>query len=323
MDKKNYGGINVVNYGPHMTMEDAPVIRKLGVVCEHGEMTPVVFRNKLCLIKTVNKDGHHIGVFADAETQETISTFGEYRDFYSGYCENDVLYAFGMCREKGKADSIRMYVSEDGLNWEEHYLFDRPGWSFFNTSVCKGPDGYRMAIEVSSDDPEKRWDPEYFNNDKVIGHPFTEFFLRSDDLYHWEWLPDTHCYGRDRYMACPAMRWSEGYYYLICLEELPMARYAPYISRTKDFFNWEVGFHNPVLMFSKEDHFPKPGLKFTDEQIKRFRNYFNINDCDVDLCEFEGKTHIFYLTGDQLSFGCMCEAVYDGPINEFFKAFFK
>ncbi len=323
MNQYDYSGIKVINYGPHMTMEDAPVIRKLGVVSEHGEMTPIVFHNRLCLIETVHSGDHNVGALADAETQEIISTFGPNRHFYSAYCEDDVIYAFGTRQAAGEPDSIRMYVSSDGLNWKEHFLFDRPGWSFFNTSVCKGPDGYRMAIEIASADEAKRWDPDCFNNDPVIGHPFTEFFLKSDDLYHWEWLPDSQCYGKDRYMACPAMRWSEGYYYLICLEELPMYRYAPYISRTKDFLTWEIGLHNPVLMFSKEDHFPKPGIAFTGEQIRRFRHYMNINDCDVDLCEFEGRTHLFYLTGDQLSYGCMCEAVYDGPMNEFFKAFFR
>ena len=323
MNKQDFRGINVINYGPHMTMEDAPVIRKLGVVSEHGEMTPIVYKGKLCLVKSSKIDGRGVAILADAETQEPISTFGWDRVFFSAYCEDDVIYAFGTRQVKGEPDAIYMYVSSDGQNWEEHFLFNRPGVSFFNTSVCKGPDGYRMALEVASDDPDRRWEPKYYDTDPLIGHPFTEFFLRSDDLYHWEWLPDTHFYGKDRYMACPALRWSEGYYYLICLEELPMNRYAPYIARTKDFFTWEVGLHNPVLMYSKEDHFPKPGIKFTEEQIKRFRNYLNINDCDVDLCEFEGKTHIFYLTGDQLSYGCMCEAIYDGPINEFFKAFFK
>ncbi|MBQ8953419.1 MAG: hypothetical protein IJ048_04840 [Clostridia bacterium] len=316
-------GIRMINYGPHMTMKDAPVIRKLGVVGEHGEMTPIVFQNKLCMIKTGRENNVRMGVLCDAKTQETISTFGYHRAFYSAYCEDDVIYAFGTRQEKGKDDSICMYVSSDGREWQEHFLFSRPGWSFFNTSVCKGPDGYRMALEVASADEEKRWNKACYEKDEVIGHPFTEFFLKSDDLYHWTWMPERYCFGRDRYVACPAMRYSEGYYYLICLEELPLKRYAPYIYRTEDFITWEIGLHNPVLMFSREDHFPKPGIEFSQEQVARFRHYMNINDCDVDLCEYEGKTHIYYLTGDQLSYGVMCEALYDGPLCEFYRAFFE
>ena len=323
MNTHDYGGIKVINYGPHMTMEDAPLLRKLGVISEHGEMTPIVWRGKLCMVKTVSRGGTQCAVLCDAETQEEISSFGSHREFYSAYCEDDVIYAFGTRKEKGRADAICMFVSSDGQTWTEHFLFDRPGWSFFNTSVCKGPDGYRMAIEIASADEEKRWVKEYFENDPVIGHPFTEFFLKSDDLYHWEWMPDDSCFGRDRYVACPALRYSNGYYYMICLEELPLYRYAPYIYRTADFETWEIGLHNPVLMFSREDHFPKRGVRFTPEQVARFRNYMNINDCDVDLCEYGGKTHVYYLTGDQCSYGTMCEAVYDGPISEFFEAFFK
>jgi hypothetical protein len=43
----------------------------------------------------------------------------------------------------------------------------------------------------------------------------------------------------------------------------------------------------------------------------------------VDLCEFEGKTYIYYLTGDQGGYGIMCEAIYEGPVNEFLQSFFK
>ena len=59
--------------------------------------------------------------------------------------------------------------------WAEYELFSRPGWRLWNTSVCKGPDGYRMAIEVSLDenmDEERKKALQ-----PVIGVPFTEFFL--------------------------------------------------------------------------------------------------------------------------------------------------
>lgn len=316
-------GVTIVNYGPNVTVNDPPVIRKLGVVCEVGEMTPIVFKNQLCLIHTKRVDNVFRGVLSVVDTLEDISIFGIGREFFSAYCENDTIYAFGTKRDGNGPDEIHMFVSTDGINWEEHCLFSRPGLCFFNTSVCKGPDGYIMALEVATDNEELRWEPEYYDNEPLVGHPFTEFFLKSDDLYHWEWMPDNLAYGKDRYLACPAIRWSEGYYYLICLEELPHRRFAPYISRTTDFTTWEIGYHNPVLMYSIEDHFPKPGVKFSEDRIKHFRNYLNINDCDVDLCEFEGKTYLFYMTGDQLGQGCTCEAVYDGPINEFFKAFFQ
>ena len=317
-----------INYTLGMSTQDPPVIEKQGVVSVRHEMTPVVFKGRLCRVETYWADGAHYAVLHDVEKQEDISMIVHKKglNFFSAYCENDVLYAFATyvpeSREAG--GTCTMFRSEDGINWEEIVLFRRPGWRLFNTSVCKGPDGYRMAIEVcSSIIPGDPLETEEI--DPVIGHPFTEFFLKSDDLIHWEWLPDDHCLSTERYTACPALRYcdDDGYYYIICLLFLPHRRLAPYIYRTKDFFTWEIGLHNPVLMYSKEDRIPKPGAKLPENQIERIRYHNNINNCDVDLCEFEGKTYIYYLTGDQGGYGVMCEAIYEGPMNEFLQGFFK
>ena len=317
-----------INYTLGMSTQDPPEIKKQGVVSVRHEMTPVVFKGRLCRVETYWADGAHYAVLHDVQKQEDISMIVHKKglNFFSAYCENDVLYAFATyvpeSREAG--GTCTMFRSEDGINWEEIVLFRRPGWRLFNTSVCKGADGYYMAIEVCSSiipgDPLET--PEI---DPVIGHPFTEFFLKSDDLIHWEWLPDDHCLSTERYTACPCLRYcdEDGYYYIICLLFLPHRRLAPYIYRTKDFYTWEIGLHNPVLMYSKEDRIPKPGAKLPENQIERIRYHNNINNCDVDLCEFEGKTYIYYLTGDQGGYGIMCEAIYEGPVNEFLQSFFK
>ena len=312
-----------INYTANMTTCDAPVITKMGVVGHHGEMTPVVYKGRLCLIHTDHNENGSFCRFYDCEEQKILSTFGFGLEFFSGYEENGVLYAFGTYKGErdGKNDHISMFKSEDGLNWTETVLFERPEFRLWNTSVCKGPDGYRMAIECSLS--ALKGDCLKHPYTEPVGIPFTEFFLKSDDLIHWTWLSDDCAYAKDRYCACPALRYSDGYYYMICLEALPCVRYEPYIYRTKDFFTWEIGLHNPVLWVSREDRMPKPGVVFNEEQLTKMRHYMNINDCDVDLCEFKGQTHIFYMTGDQLSYGVTCEALYDGPLDEFFKAFFR
>ena len=141
----------------------------------------------------------------------------------------------------------------------------------------------------------------------------------------WTMLPDDVCYSRDRYTACPALRYVEddGYYYMVCVEAFPKARYAPYIYRTRDFVTWEIGLHNPILWISKEDRMIKEGVTFDEATTSLIHSYLNINNCDVDFCEYQGKTIISYLTGDQLGTGFMCEAVYDGPLNQFLQAFFR
>ena len=45
--------------------------------------------------------------------------------------------------------------------------------------------------------------------------------------------------------------------------------------------------------------------------------------CDVDLFEQDGKTHIFYANGDQMTYSFLCEAVCDLPLEDFLEAFFR
>ena len=48
----------------------------------------------------------------------------------------------------------------------------------------------------------------------------------------------------------------------------------------------------------------------------------NINNSDVDLCEFEGKTILYYSWGNQQGVEHLAEAVYDGSLASFLRGFF-
>ena len=156
-----------------------------------------------------------------------------------------------------------------------------------------------------------------------IGVSFTTFFAKSKDLENWEMMPDECSYTPQRYNACPAIRYANGWYYMICLEVLPCYRYASYIYRTQNFLDWQVGFHNPIMMFGDDDRKVKEGCELTDEEMELLQTGLNINNSDIDLFEFEGKTKIYYANGDQMSYSFLCEAEYDGPLDEFLEAFFK
>lgn len=309
-----------INYDSKTTMKDAPVIKKLGVVSENGEMTPFVRKGRLMRIESIWKDITDAdkvsccAVIVDAATGETSKPFGHGNFYFSGYCEDDVVYAFCSCRNQ-----IRMFWSDDLVNWQNKVVLTMPDrFVIANTSVCKGDGQYVMAYECARavgilDEP---LDPD-------VGHPYTEFFATADNLMAWTPMPFDRAYTRERYNACPAIRFAGGYYYMICLEALPLARYAPYIYRTRDFVTWEIGLHNPVLMFSNEDRRLKPSIRLSPEVEAQLPHYMNINNCDVDLCEFEGMTRIYYLTGNQLGFAVMCEAVYEGTLEQFFEAHFQ
>ena len=313
----------------------APVIRKLGAVRRGMEQTPVIWKGELWLVESMEPDDvcsrQYIRVRQEA-TDRVSAPFGEDYYFASAYAEEDTLYVFASSRfddrpltmyqsenaaewhEPRGGHRIRMFRTEDLIRWESADVLEIPGRRLWNTSVCRAGDGYVMAVEMSAvpgrDDP-------------AVGEPFTCFFARSADLLHWEMMPDECAYTPERYNACPALRFADGFLYMICLERLPCARYAPYIYRTKDFETWEVGFHNPVMMFGDDDRKVKPGRTLSPGDRELLETGLNINCSDLDLCEDRGKTRIFYANGDQMTYSFLCEAVYDGPMNEFLAAFFR
>ena len=310
-----------INYTYGVSVGNPPEIQKLGVVHyndttrnTYGEMTPFVWKNQLMRVETVwAQQGSAWFIIRNVASDQTYPPFAFDTYFSSAYCADDVVYVFGStARSPGRCggSGIKLFMSSDLVNWSEKLIISQPGWTLYNTSVCKGPDGYAMAIEVGAP-------PD------IAGVPFTLYFARSANLMDWQMMPLDCNYSKRRYTACPVMRCGrDGFYYIIYLEELPHTRYAPYICRTWNFRDFEIGLHNPIMFCSKEDKQPKPGRAFSEEELQKIRTYLNINNCDLDLCEFCGYTYINYLTGDQHGINCMCEAVYDGPLDEFLTRFF-
>ena len=316
-----------INYSNRSEMKKFPVLKKNGVISWGGETTPFVWRGKLMLLENYWEGfGGTPGpcaVVHDYFTRAAHAPFGgDGARFFSAYCENDTVYAFATLENR-----VYRYVSADLDRWTRTTVLELPDmFELFNTSVCKGDGEYMMAMECAWKG-HSHGEGRNLAGNPYIGVPFTEFFARSEDLAHWMPLPFTSSYTTQRYCACPALRYAEGYYYMICLEELPCVRYAPYIYRTKDFETWEIGLYNPILTPSEEDRRLKPGMRFPPETEARNASHVDINNSDVDLCEFGGKTYIVYLTGNQGVTGHFngmgCEAVYDGPLNEYLKANFE
>ena len=91
----------------------------------------------------------------------------------------------------------------------------------------------------------------------------------------------------------------DGYYYMISLESAPHHRWLPYIVRTRDLRDFELGLTNPIMYPSNEDKnvlFPE---KFTAEQLDFIENAIDCNNSDVDLCEYKGKTYINFVRDTQ------------------------
>jgi len=311
---------------PHLSPDDVlhpyPVIQKNGIISNiGGEMSLFVRNGQLMCLENLwsGKDGDGksqpcariFDYFTGEGKTENAPVGGDGPLFYSAFGEGERVYVFAT-----QKNCVYRYVSDDLQTWKKSLVLTFPdNFTLFNTAVCRGEDGYRMAIEGGC--AEGKENP-------YIGVPFTEFFASSHDLEKWELLPLDKSYTKERYCACPALKYCGGYYYMICLEALPAMWYVPYIYRTRDFETWEIGFYNPLFVPSAQDLYPKAGVALTEKTLTQNFRHINTNNSDVDLCEYGGKTYIVYCSGNQGNTwgGYSCEAVYDGPLDAFLQANF-
>ncbi len=313
--------IRQINYDKESVMKNGfPKITKLGAVSPNGESTPFVWEGRLYRLELSDPSRGTdpsvpiCAIIRDRESGEILSRLGRGCYFYSFYKENGTAYIIGTLSLPGMlcGDTLMIYESGDLIHWSDgRVLFSKPGWKYYNTSLTKGPDGYVLCIEAGEP-------AEY------VGVPFTCFFAKSKDLVSWT-LPDpAKGYPKDRYIGGPWLKWSNGYYYLITVEELPCAHYTNYIQRTKDFETWEIGCYNPILMPDENDRRISPyAYDISPELMCQIRNGFLSSNSDIDMCNWQGKTLITYNVGNQLGFYYMAEAEYDGAVESFLESYFE
>jgi hypothetical protein len=290
-----------------------PPIRKLGTI-DVGvvETTPVVFKDRLYRFEYVRKDYHGNTTedtyfrFIDVATGQPTRAFAQGCDLGCAYAEEGTMWAFGV--DEWDGTKIIAFRSEDLKHWEKSPALELPGWGLFNTSVCKAKDRYVMAIEVGG--PVE-----------VAGARFTTRFAASQDLKTWKLLPEEHVFTKDRYSACPSIRFLGGQFFMTYLEARPGPRYETFIVRSPDLIRWESSPLNPIFVASDEDKvIANP--KLSDDQQQKIRDATNLNNSDVDFCEFHGKTVITYSWGNQQGTEFLAEAVYDDSLESFLRGFF-
>lgn len=297
-------------------------IRKLGTIdYQLVETTPFVFGGRLILLETILEDypQNHTGKrylrCRDVESGRIYPAFGWFHSFASAYTEDGVGWVFaanenitGRYFNPDGGKYVQVFRSEDLHDWAEISRFDAQNEGrVWNTSVCKSEDHYVMAYETD--------DPNYYPK-------FTIKFAGSPDLIHWTKITGT-IYGEDRYTGCPTLRYYDGWFYLICLERrnsdplFPEWYFEEIIARSRDLIHWERSTKNPLLTPSPEDRLIfHPDVRLTGREV-------NINNSDIDFCEFQGKTAIFYAWGDQLGIHFLARAEYAGSEKEFLEGYFK
>lgn len=294
-------------------MSDRPLIRKLGTIdCDLVESTPVVFKDRLYRFEYVRPDyagnttGDSYFRFVDHATGAPSAAFAHGYHLGNVFVEADVLYVTGTNIWDG--ERVDLFVSPDMLNWETRSALNLPGWGIFNTSLCRAEDHYVLMFELGKP-------PE------IAGVPFTARFATSRDLRTWELTPPECTYSKERYTAPHALRYLDGYYYNFYLEALPGPAYDQRVVRSRDLIIWEPSPLNPILVASEDDRIiANPAL--TPQERERIASAIDINNSDIDFCEFEGRLIINYSWGNQLGVEHLAEAVYDGSLEEFLRGLF-
>lgn len=291
-----------------------PITKKGTVKVDACESTPVVWKDMLLRLDVTDRNqGDKLrGQFFDYFTDKPIGNpMGFKMMFHSAYEENGIMYV--IATDRTSPNKLLIYESDDLMNWKETEIFTAPdGWKLYNTSICSTPDNYIISVEVGG-------------SAKEIGIGFTIFYLKASktNIYKWSLIdPDKAVYTPERYSACPCIRWVDGYFYIIYLEELPMWCFAPYIVRTKDLVNYEMGLMNPIIAPSYEDKLEAIPGHLTDSEIQYIKETPDINNSDIDICEYHGKTYITYSWGIQLGKEFLAHAEYDGSMKEFLESFF-
>ncbi len=269
-----------------------PALEPRGIVARDlCEVSHVHWKGHLCRMECIRpgeggtREDYYL-LLRDAETGAELARFAEGYGLASAFVDGDTFYAFASRWEDENWNDVTRFSSKDLNQWETAVAIPQEDEHLFNSSVCKGPDGYVMAYESN--------DPVY--------PAFTTKFATSPDLNTWTKLPEA-TFGTNRYTACPFISHVNGYYYVLYLERrAPRWYFETYITRSKDLKTWELSGSNPVLA---------PAALAE-----------GINVSDPDLIEHEGKTRLYYAAGDQRTWMNIKWAEYEGGIARFFEGWY-
>ncbi len=267
-----------------------------------GETTPVVFQGRHLLVQCTPWDGPQPTpdrleiMIRDPATGNEVARFCRGYGLATAFVERETLHIFASQSTPAKGgitkdnwfQNIYHFASTDLKTWKRELAVTRSGDEhLLNSSVCRDDNGYLMAYE----------------SDKPVQFCFK--FARSTDLATWvkvDGLTFAGVGGKE-YSACPVIRRFKPYYYVIYLHAAVPGHngWVPFMARSKDLALGELSPTNPVMEAGKDE---------------------GINNSDVDLIEMDGKTYVYYNTGDQATWANVKRAVYPGPMREFFESCF-
>ncbi len=258
------------------------------------ESTPLVYKGRRLMfhshrVDVPKPDLSQMSLFiVDQETGKELTRFGARHSLGSALVHGDEIHVFAADHsENDWFHDIYHFHSADLKTWTRKPAIRREGSEhLLNSSVCRSEQGFLMAYESN------------------VPVAFCFKFARSKDLAAWEKIPGLIFTGRkNEYSACPVIRYYRPYYYVIYLHAAIPGHngWVSFLARSRDLATWQLSPRNPILEAGEGE---------------------GCNNSDVDLIEIDGKTFVYYCTGDQQTWGDLKCAVYPGPMAEFFESYF-
>lgn len=270
---------------PILTKED----RVISDVCE---ATPVIWKDRLVLLECIRpatggRPEDHYLTLRDVEAGTRLARFAEGYSLASAIVDGGAVHVFASRRgPDGSWNDVTRFTSTDLKEWQQAVAIRQENEHLFNSSVCAADSGFVMAYETD--------DPRYV--------PFSVKFARSDNLRDWVKMPEA-VFGKDRYAACPCIRYVGGYFYLLYTEQrTPRWFFETWLARSRDLKDWQMSPTNPLVT---------PGAGE------------DIDTSDPDVIEYRGKTCLYYSIGDQRTWAKLKRAVYPGTMREFLEGRFE
>ena len=288
-----------------------PLVRKLGTIdSDLVETNPVVFGGKLYRFEYVrpqywaNSTGDSYFRFVDHASWATSAPFAAGHHMGCAFVDGETAYVSAV--PYWDAERIDIFASRDLVSWRTWAALELPGYGLFNTSICRTDGGYMMMFEVG-------------RPPSVCGVRFTARFAFSRDMRRWDTTAPDCTYARDRYTAPHCLRFVDGWYYNFYLEAAD--EYEQRVVRSRDLVHWQSSPLNPVLRASDDDRRIANPLLLAALR-ERVASAVDINNSDIDFCEWEGRVVLNYSWGSQLGVEHLAEAWYDGGEAEFLRAWF-
>lgn len=307
-----------------------PIIRKLGTIeCNNiVETTPLIWKNELYRFEVVRRksftassgntywrdlDDSPCLRFVHVRSNAATPVFAENHTFGFPYVVGDTMYVVTGVGGNWGTEKLAFFRSRDLVNWEKYTDLHLPGWKIYNMNIAQKNGIYTLLVEISA--PAEEAGPQ----------PFTFRFLQSKDMTNWKLLPSAYVFQKDRYAGSPSIYAfdADPYYYVGYLEQYPDYRFGQSIARSKDLINWEYSPINPVLMYNEFEDKQIASAFLTPEDRQRIEEALDTNNSDMEMCEYLGRTLIYYSWGDQRGTEFLAEAWYEGPMHEFLRSWFE